>query len=390
MEKPTRPPEQEFSIPVRFPDRKPFREPANWLAAVAIEAAAPALRAHARIKTGRASQPREWKRALIAGASHIGDLLYRSASLERLKAGLPDCEFHYLATPGSSEVLEGNPALAGILPWMRSDSSLDIGEGHFEELRGMGFDALLGINTGKYWPELLLGLRLGIPNRVGYAHKGFSGWVTYPVPIEYPKPWVAYFRDYVATLTGQRPDWALRPVIHANAEDEAAAAGLWEALGLGKHGCVVACFMTTRQPTGVWPAGNFGKALGLLRERTGARVVLCGSAADEPLLAGIDREFGLEAGLVTGKLGLRALCCFLRRCRLALTTDSGPRHIANAAGIPVYFFRNLRSDPVETGAYLESETDLCPATGWLNPEEHAGILAGIAPEWVAEKIGAGV
>jgi len=344
------------------------------------------MRLHARAKTGPPSPPREWKKALIAGANHIGDLLYRSASLERLKAGLPNCDFHYLAAPGSCEILEGNPAIAGILPWMRSDSFADIDLEHLAALKAMRFDAILCINSSTYWPELLMALRLGIPNRVGYTCKGFSGWVTHPIPIEYPKSYAAYFRDYVASLTGRAPDWALRPIIHANAEDEAAAVGLWEALGLEAHSSVIACFMTTRQPTGIWPAANFGKALRLLRESAGAHVLLCGSASDEPLLAGINRDFGLGADLVTGKLGLRALCCFLRRCSVAFTTDSGPRHIANAAGIPVYFFRNLRSDPIETGAYLESETDLCPPTGWLAPGEHAGILAEISPEMAAGKI----
>ncbi len=69
-----------------------------------------------------------------------------------------------------------------------------------------------------------------------------------------------------------------------------------------------------------------------------------------------------------------------------LTTDSGPRHIANAAGVPVFFFRNLRSDPVETGAYLDTETDFCPPTLWLDPARHAAILSAIAPERVAAAI----
>jgi ADP-heptose:LPS heptosyltransferase len=373
---------------VSFPDRKPFRKPVNWLAAIATEALAPGFRAHARAKTGPPSPPGEWKRALIVGASHIGDLLYRSASLERLKAGLPQCDFFYLAAPGSCEILEGNPALTGILPWLRSDSSLDIDTGHFEQLRAMRFDAVLCINSGNYWPDLMLALRLGIPNRVGYIWKGFSGWVTHPIPIQFPKPYAAYFQDYVASLTGQAPDWPLRPIIYPNAEDEAAAARLWETLRLQSYRHVIACFMTTRQPTGVWPAANFGSALRLLRERTGAHIVLCGSAMDETLLARINRDLALDADLVTGKLGLRALRSFLRRCSVALTTDSGPRHIANAAGIPVYFFRNLRSDPVETGVYLESETDFCPAAGWLEPGRHAGVLAAISPELVADKVAA--
>jgi len=324
---------------VPFPSSKPFRKKANWLAALAVEALAPALRAYARLQTGRSCLPSLWRKALIIGDNHIGDLLYRSASLGALKVGLPDCEFHYLAAPGSSQIIEGHPALASILPWLRSDSPLDLAPEHLATLKAMRFDAALCTNCIKYWPELLLALRLGIPNRAGYVYKGFSGWVTHPMPIRFPQSYPAYFRDYVAGLTGQPGKWSLRPVIHSTADDEAAAGELWERLGLGRHKRLIACFMTTRQPTGVWPPKNFGKALQMLRPSAG--IVLCGAADDRALLERI------------------------------------------AAGVPVFFFRNLRSDPVETGAYLDSETDFCPGSGWLEPERHAGILAGITPESVA-------
>ena len=369
---------------MQFPNRKPFRKPASWFAAVAVEGLAPVLRAHARVTTGPPSPPREWKKALIAGASHIGDLLYRSASLERLKAGLPQCDFHYLAAPGSSEILEGNPALEGILPWVRSDSFLDILPEHFAALRAMRFDAVLCVNSSRYWPELMLALRLGVPNRVGYAHKGFSGWVTHPIAIEYPQPFAAYFRDYVAALAGQAPQWPLRPVIHANAEDEAAAAKLWEALGLQPHRRVVACFMTTRQPTGVWPTSKYGETLSALRRKSDAHIVLCGAAADKALLADVNRAFGLEANVVAGSLGIRSLYCFLRLCSVVLTADSGPRHIANAAGVPVVFVRNVWFNAVEAGVYVDTETDLCGRPHDGDRGDGAALLAAIDPVRAAE------
>jgi len=373
---------------VPFPSSRPFRKKKLWLIAIAVEALAPLLRAWARLKTGPSTDPRTWRKALILGDNHIGDILYRSASLQHLKAGLPDCEFHYLAEPGSSRILEGNPAIASILPWVRSDSPLDLAPEHFAALKAMRFDAALCTNCIKYWPDLLLALRLGIPNRAGYIYKGFSSWVTRPIPISHPRSYPAYFRDYVASLTGQPPDWPLRPIIHTTPDDEAAAAQLWDRLGLARHRRLLACFMTTRQPTGVWPLANFGNALLSLRSSTDLHIVLCGSAADKPLLAGIDRDFHLQADIVAGDLSLRALACFLRRFHAVLSTDSGPRHIANAAGVPVFFFRNLRSDPVETGVYLDTETDFCPPTGWLDPAAHAAILSAITPETVASAIAA--
>jgi ADP-heptose:LPS heptosyltransferase len=176
----------------------------------------------------------------------------------------------------------------------------------------------------------------------------------------------------------------VRPLVYTNAEDEAAAAALWAGLGLARKARVLACFMTTRQPTGVWPVENFGRALALLRQEF--HIVLCGANGDKALLEGVNRDFELRADIVAGELGLRPLESFLRRVQVVLCTDSGPRHIANAAGVPVFFFRNLRSDPVETGAYLETETDFCPPTGWLHTGQHGAVLAKITPEQVAKAV----
>jgi len=371
---------------VPFPSHTPFKKKTNWLIALAVEALAPVLRVYARARTGAASAPGTWRRALIVGDNHIGDLLYRSASLEALKAGLPGCELHYLAAPGSCGILEGNPALASLLPWQEGDSPLDLSAEHFEALRGMRFDAVLCTNCIKYWPELLLGIRLGIPNRVAYVYKGFSGWVTLPVPIRYPQAFVAYFRDYAAALAGRAPSWAPRPVIRTNAADDAEAAALWDARGLAGHARVLASFITSRQPTGVWPAEKFGETLRLAREQTGAHILLCGAASDEALLAGINRDYGLEATIIAGALSLRALCCFLRRCSAVFTADSGPRHIANAAGVPVVFVRNVWFNPVEAGPYVETETDLCPVPAAGAAQDSAALLASITPERAAEAV----
>ena len=144
-------------------------------------------------------------------------MLYRTASLDALKAGLPDCDFYYLTAPATAEILAGQPSLKAVLPFARSESALDLSDDHRAALRDLRFDAALSTNTGSYWTWLLLAIRLGIPNRVGYTHKGFSGWVTHPVPMRYPQSFSSYFRDYVAHLTAQDPTWSLRPRIHADA-----------------------------------------------------------------------------------------------------------------------------------------------------------------------------
>jgi ADP-heptose:LPS heptosyltransferase len=203
------------------------------------------------------------------------------------------------------------------------------------------------------------------------------------LPCSHPLPaaFRRYFRDYVATLTGQAPEWPARPVIYPNEQDQAEADALWEKLQLDRHPHITACFVTSRQPIGVWPVTRFGETLAALRRKRETHILLCGSAGDEGVLTGVNRDFGLGAEVIAGSLGLRALCCFLRRCSVVLTTDSGPRHIANAACVPVVFVRNVWFNAIEAGVYVDTETDLCARTGEglaaIDPARAAEVVAAI-------------
>jgi len=169
---------------------------------------------------------------------------------------------------------------------------------------------------------------------------------------------------------------------------EAAASELWKRLDLSRHGRVLACFMTTRQPTGAWPAENFGKAFAILRSHF--HIVLCGAAGDRQLLSSIDRDFDLKADIMAGDLSLRALACFLRRFHAVFTTDSGPRHIANAAGVPVIFVRNVWFNAVEAGVYVDTETDLCGPPNDGDRGDGVALLAAIDPAAAAAAVVAAV
>jgi len=375
-----------------FLSSKQFVEKSNWLIALMVEGLAPVFRAYALRKCGRAaSNPHSWKRALVVGDNHIGDILYRTCSLAALKQGLPDCEFYYLTAANTAVLLEGNPAIRAVLPWARSDSPLDLLPCHEAELKALGFDAVLSTNAVRYWPELALAVRLGIPNRVGYVYKGFSGWVTHPMPIRYPQSYPAYFRGYVAALTGQEPTWPLRPRLYPRPADQEEAEGVWQQLRLDTQRPTLACFMTTRQRIGALPMNLMGGILREVRQQTGAQILLMGAKDDAAILEQTNRQYGLEAGILAGSLGLRAIPSFLKHCDAVLTSDSGPRHLANAAEVPVFFFRNLWFSSVEAGCYAGTEVDLCPSDiQRLGEAQHRLVLAQMEPIYVASRVVSGL
>jgi heptosyltransferase-2 len=231
------------------------------------------------------------------------------------------------------------------------------------------YDVAICYDSGSYTHPLLTTTLLGIPNRVGYVHKGWSGLVTHPIGINYAQPFPAYFRDLVAQLTGQEASWDLRPKVTLTEQDQREAEALWSELKLSDDRPVLACFVTTRQPTGVWPLEKFRETLELLHVSSPLQIVLCGAPQDKEILKSLESSLSFPVCINAGQLGLRALIAFLSKCHAVLSTDSGPRHLANAAGVPTVFVRNPWFSRKEAGVYCpESEYDMAPELEFVSPE----------------------
>ncbi|MDQ3198588.1 MAG: hypothetical protein M3Q46_05260, partial [Verrucomicrobiota bacterium] len=302
---------------------------------------------------------------------HIGDLLYNSASLEVLARGLPQCEWHYLANSPGADALVNNPSIKSCVSSLAALGPVDVA---------------LCYNSGGYWRDLARVTRAGTPNRVGYTHKGFSALVTHPIQIRHPQPFPAYFRDLVAQLTEREPDWSLRPQVFSMPADEERADELWQELKLDNSQPVLACFVTSRQLSGVLPVDRYAAAIAHIEKHSSAQTILLGAPFDGPLLGETKNRFNLRAQVAAGKLGLLPLVSFLRRCSAVFCTDSGPRHLANAAGVPPIYYRNISFSKVEAGSYCEGEVDLAPDLEFVRAGVQKKIFDQVDTAQMAERV----
>ena len=305
------------------------------------------------------------------GADHIGDVLYNTASLPILAESFPDCEWHLIAAPPAAEILANSPFIKSCVASLEALGPLDVA---------------LCYNSGGYWRELVAAVQRGIPNRAGYIHKGFSGLVTHPVRIDFPQPFPGYFRSFVAQLTGKPPSWPLRPQVFPSRQDGELAEHYWRELELDSIRPVVACFVTSRQARGVWPVAEFATAIQKIEQVSDIQTVLLGADEDLSLLRELKTSFNLKAHLSAGRLSLLPLVRFLEKCSAVLCTDSGPRHLANAAGVPPVYVRNISFSKVEAGRYCETESDLAPDVEFVSLEDQARVFSRIDPLEVAERV----
>jgi lipopolysaccharide heptosyltransferase II len=93
-----------------------------------------------------------------------------------------------------------------------------------------------------------------------------------------------------------------------------------------------------------WPANRFAKAASQIQRQTGCRCLILGGRADRELAQHVERSIArlLDADDKTrlpvnlaGRTDLQELCAALKCCRVLLTNDTGPMHVAAALGVAV-------------------------------------------------------
>jgi len=103
-----------------------------------------------------------------------------------------------------------------------------------------------------------------------------------------------------------------------------------------------------------WPIGAFAELAGLARKSLGLEPVVVGGPEDVPRarqLVSLASERVLAAA---GQLSILETAALLKRCQAAVSGDTGPMHLAAAAGVPIVAIFG-RSDPSWSGPWGEHD-----------------------------------
>ena len=150
-----------------------------------------------------------------------------------------------------------------------------------------------------------------------------------------------------------------------------------------------------------WPNDNYAKIIDYLHDNYDANVILCGGPSEYELKASkqIEKTTKRTVTNLTGKDTLKQLYALMKIVDLIISPDSGPMHIANAAGTPViglhaattakrsgaYSFPNLAVDCFEAAAkkVLKKAPDKIRWGGQIKVQ---GVMDLITLTMVQEKI----
>jgi heptosyltransferase-2 len=279
-------------------------------------------------------------RAGVLLPNWVGDVAMATPALRALRKRLPEARIIGIARPYLTSLLDGTPWLDQILPWEHK------GRGRIgrtwrvvNQLRSERLDLLILLRASL--SAGIVGRLSGAKHVVGYGRHGLNWLLTDPVqPLHRGRgsqP-VSAVDDYLNLLNtlGFRADTKQLELATTPA-NEAAADGVWKRLALPPGERVM--LLNTGGAYGEakhWPAEYcVSLALRAAAEFGLTTLVLCGpqereaaaaieNAARHPQVRSLAKEdvsFGTTKAIV-------------RRSRLLVTTDSGPRHIASALNTP--------------------------------------------------------
>ena len=154
-------------------------------------------------------------------------------------------------------------------------------------------------------------------------------------------------RDFIHNVDSRAEQLRVAGIAHCPPPDLSWVDGDISHLGLGARYAILAPGGAPHRPAKRWPAERYAVLAARLASR-GLEPVLVGAAAEEALHAEI-RARCPEAVSLAGKTSLFELACVARDAVVAVGNDSGPMHLAAAAGCPSLVLFSHDSDPALCG-----------------------------------------
>lgn len=276
------------------------------------------------------------KNILVVRNDRFGEFLLNIPSFRALKETFVNARLIAVVSSPVRELAVNIPFLDEIIEWDQARRSF------LEKIQFVGLlkkkkiDIAVMLNPVK---DFNIFTRLaGIPVRVGYNRKlGFL--LTHKLEDKKQlglKHEVEYNLELVSLIGAATENKTLSLIL-----DDSRINELSVYLDVNNYNNLIAIHPWTSDPVKQWPIQYFRDlAIRLMREQ-GVSIVIVGG--EEELYKSAEFFSGIDKNLIdlTGKTTLMQLAALLKKCRLLISGDSGPMHMACAVGTQVLaLFRN--------------------------------------------------
>lgn len=263
---------------------------------------------------------------LVIQLRRIGDVTVTMPVVPALRDAFPTAAIDFLVEPAAAPVLRGLPGLNDIIVFDKRNFF-----SHVKQVRARRYDWVLDFMNNPRTAQI--SFASGAPVRAGFRVP-FWEWVyTHRVDRPAVPTYAVQSKFNLLRALGLNPPTQTLPKLALSDDDFAGARVWWEASRLGQFAERVGVVPTHRHAIRRWPAAKFARVMETLLEKKDRALIVFGGPGEEDYVRDLlrpfsERVFQIPAG------SLRQTAAILARCDAVLTNDSGPMHLAVAAGAP--------------------------------------------------------
>lgn len=271
---------------------------------------------------------------LVVRQDKLGDLLLATPIAAALKRAAPQCRITYMIRQTLREVIENNPSVDSV--WYTKYRP-PISEWMYwvHKIRTERFDAVIlckpdsGAHT---WITTLA----RVPIRVGSAHKYYARFLTHNLRFDFENPpmheveLLTTMAQYLTPVPLQ-PDRLYLPVLP---QHEQQAEAILHAHGIHRTGAFFCVHPGTGGSSHAWYPERYGLVARKLREATGWKAVITGSANEKALAKTTLHYAGEGTVCLVGQTSICVLGAVLKRAKLLVSGDTGVVHVSASVGTP--------------------------------------------------------
>lgn len=272
-------------------------------------------------------------RILIIQTAFLGDVILCTPLIKATRKLFPDSFISFLLIPQTKNIVENNPHLDEIIVYDKKGK--DKGLKNFfkmvKKIKMKNFD--LVIIPHRYLRSALLPYLAKIPQRIGFD-KSISSFL-FTQKVTYQKNWHEVERNLhlLNDFSYDLPDKI--PELFPGSEDFSYASQLLQDSGVKEDDKTVGIAPGSVWAAKRWLAERFAEVSDLLTKEAGAKVIFLGSKEDEKLCLEIANLMKEKPLILAGKTNILQSAVIISRCKVILSNDSAPVHIASAMKKPV-------------------------------------------------------
>lgn len=283
---------------------------------------------------------------LIINTTAIGDTLLSTPAIRALKKSFPSAYIAALVSKPAKDILLENKYINELidyqprinLPYLIKLPAL------LKILRSKGFDLVIVLH-GNDPDTAPIAYLAGASHRIGWEESRLSFLFTMPVKMRVENEHFAEVRVGALSNIGVPPD-GIELDMPLNPKDEEEAVSFLKKKYF-KKGILAGLHPFGSKPYKWWPLDRMARVGDYLYKKYNLQPIIFGGIKEREKAIEMSSMMETKPLIAAGELSIRGSAALIKKCRLFITTDSGPMHIAQAMKTPTIAI--LWSTSTQTG-----------------------------------------